>query len=215
MTAKSGFSTPAQQGWADGKAVREVSCVPQTGKPPASAKATRPSLTEAERSSPSTTSTRSGSRPASLSASRVASGEAPSRGGAEAGGVGPLTSWSRMSIGSDKKTGPQGGVRAMAKARRNAWPTSSPRRTSFAHLAIGAASATRSPESHGSVIRWRVSCWPAVTTSGVSLAFEAASTPIALPRPPMACRLTNAARPDASAQPSAIATAVASCRPRT
>ena len=42
MTAKSGFITPAQQGWAEGKAAREVSCVPQTGKPPASTKAVRP-----------------------------------------------------------------------------------------------------------------------------------------------------------------------------
>ena len=71
-------------------------------------------------------------------------------------------------------------------------PTSSPRRSSFAHLVTGAASATRSPESHGSVIRCLVSCWPAVTTSGVSLALEATSTPMALPRPPIACRLTKA-----------------------
>ncbi len=83
----------------------------------------------------------------------------------------------------------------MAKARRRACPTSSPRRTSFAHLVTGAASATRSPESHGSVIRWRVSCCPAVTTSGVSLAFEATSTPMALPSPPIACRLTKPVAP--------------------
>ena len=84
--------------------------------------------------------------------------------------------------------------RGAGKRRRraaSAWPTSSPRRSSFAHLVTGSARATRSPESHGSVMRWRVSCWPAVTTSGVSLALEATSTPIALPKPPIACRLTK------------------------
>ena len=55
--------------------------------------------------------TRSGSRPASASARRAASGEGPRRGGAAVRGVGWLTSWSRMSIGSDRKTGPPGGVR--------------------------------------------------------------------------------------------------------
>ena len=137
MSAKSGFSTPAQQGWCDGNAARDVSCVPQTGKPPASAKATRPALAAAGRSSPSSTTTRSGSRPASFSARRAASGEGPSRGGEDAGGVGWFTSWSRMSIGSDRNTGPHGGVRASPNARRSAGPTSSPRRSSFAHLVTG------------------------------------------------------------------------------
>ena len=39
--------------------------------------------------------------------------------------------------------------------------------TSCAHFTAGPAIRTRSPKSSGSVMVWRESCWPAVTTSGV------------------------------------------------
>ena len=214
MSAKSGFRLlPSRDGGRKGGARREPSAPDR--KAAGLGEGDKAGARGSRRSSPSRTTTRSGSRAASFSARRAASGEGPRRGGEEAGGV-----VGDSCPGRDVHRQRQKHRAARRSARKpegapSAGPTSSPRRNSFAHLVTGSARATRSPESQGSVMRCRVSCWPAVTTSGVSLAFEATSTPMALPRPPIACRLTKAARPVASAQPSAMPTAVASWRPST
>src|SRR5256886_259771 len=75
-------------------------------------------------------------------------------------------SCSRTSIGSATNTGPFGASVATLKARRSTAAISSARSTCTLHLVTGAAIATRSWPSTGVLSRIRVSCWPAVTTSG-------------------------------------------------
>lgn len=56
---------------------------------------------------------------------------------------------------------------------------------------------------------------PAVMINGVFALNDATSDPIALPVPAAVCRLTRAGLPWAWANPSAIASTAASCRPST
>ena len=115
------------------------------------------------------------------------------------GGVGTDASSSSRSIGTDTKTGPHGGVAASRKARRSRVGTSALLRASTATLLAALASPTRSPESIGSWIRWRLSCWPASTTIGVRER-SALSIPISpLAVPAATCRLTKEVRPVALA----------------
>ena len=58
-------------------------------------------------------------------------------------------------------------------------------------------------------------CCPAVTSSGVLLAWALKIAPMPLPTPGAVCRLTIVVRPLAWAKPSAIPTATISCRPST
>ena len=75
-------------------------------------------------------------------------------------------SCSSTSIGSETNTGPCGASVATLKARRRIGLISSARSICTLHLVTGAAIATRSWPSRGLLSRIRVSCWPAVTTTG-------------------------------------------------
>ncbi len=69
-------------------------------------------------------------------------------------------------MGSATKTGAAGGSWAILKARWRMAASSSARSTCTLHLVRGAAIATRSWPRTGARSRIRVSCCPAVTTSG-------------------------------------------------
>ncbi len=71
------------------------------------------------------------------------------------------------SSGSERNTGPCGGVSAACTARRTAEGRSSTRPISAAHLVQGRTASTIRPQRIGSsnIMRW--SCWPAVRSRGV------------------------------------------------
>ena len=71
------------------------------------------------------------------------------------------------SPGSDRNTGPIGGVIAILAARRMMRGISSSRVISTAHLTSGSAIGTSGAYSTGSVSPWPCSCWPAVMIIGV------------------------------------------------
>ncbi|WP_244558951.1 hypothetical protein [Bradyrhizobium brasilense] len=92
-------------------------------------------------------------------------------------------SCSMTSIGSDTNTGPCGASVATLNARRMIGAISSARSICTLHLVTGAAIATRSWPSSGFFSRIRVSCWPAVTTTGEPAFSAPYSEPMPLPRP--------------------------------
>ena len=117
------------------------------------------------------------------------------------GAAAPLSSTIAVirSIGSERKTGPVGGVSASFSARRSATGASSARRTSYDHFVNCSVSLTMSPERIGSSRSRRVSCWPAVTTIGerARLALWRIETPFATPG--STCRFTTPTWPEACA----------------
>ena len=137
----------------------------QTAAPSSEESATR-SATALAASSPATMT---GRRPPSRSA---AAASMPAGSGSVArwswpGDRGPSSvSCSSTSIGRATNTGPAGGSVAIFSARCMIGANSSARSTCTLHLVSGAAIATRSCPSTGPRNRRRVSCCPAVTTSG-------------------------------------------------
>ena len=196
MPAAAGRSMPAHSGCAAGKTPVECNGLAYTGAPRASASwATAPTAPDALTSSPTTMASfpTAGSVSRTASSSRLAATDRRSI--REATGTGASPSSSRVDIRMLTNTGPGGGAVASWKARRRIVPSSSRLRTSCAHFDTGAASPTRSPARSGSATRWRSSCCPAVTTSGVRLAWALVRFPMALPRPAEVWRLRNAGRP--------------------
>src|SRR3989442_56294 len=119
------------------------------------------------------------------------------------------------SIGSERNTGPVGGVSATLSARRNATGASSARRISYDHLRNGSAIRARSPARIGSCMRKRVSCCPAVTTRADLARAALWRIERLFARPGATWTLATPTCPDACAYPSAAATTVASCSPST
>ncbi len=89
------------------------------------------------------------------------------------------------SIGSDRNTGPVGAAFAVVKGAANQHGKLIGMRRPPAPTSLPAArSAIRSPNSSGSVIVWRESCCPAVTTSGVCETLAFSRLPMPCPSPP-------------------------------
>ena len=165
--AGDGKRPPRHSGWSPAMFVRRYTGSPCTRAPTSSTSAVSSAIA-CERATPSPAMTIGARAPARSSAARAT---APGSGRVRAAiGVGPApvssTAGPMRSIGSDRNTGPVGGVSATWSARRSATGASSARRISYDHFVNCSAMRTRSPARIGSSMRKRVSCWPAVTRSG-------------------------------------------------
>ncbi len=191
-----GGSGPAHSGWSVGKTMLEWSGDPCTRQPSASATAVRAGTPpDAATSSPATTTSRSGLVAARRRASSSRSSGTDRRSIMEGAGTGASPCSSSRSMGIDTNTGPAGAVVASWNARRMIVPSSSSVATSWVHFETDAARPVRSPARRGSWWRWRRSCCPAVTTSGVPFACAFVRFPMALPSPAEVWRFSTAGRP--------------------
>jgi hypothetical protein len=103
------------------------------------------------------------------------------------------------SMGSPRNTGPIGGVSASWIARRSAAGASAAERISCDHLVNCSVSWTMSAARIGSPRSSRVSCCPAVTSSGERARLALCKIASPLPTPGATCRLTRPSRPLACA----------------
>lgn len=173
---------------------------PNTGAPSNSASATTASLAPDEKiSSPAITASLPGAIAARASPSSSSPAATAARSIRDDAPTGVRVVRSMTSIGNDRNTGPLGAAMLSCSARRTSTGSWSGCSTSCAHFTDGAAMRTRSPDNSGAVWLWRVSCWPAVTTSGAPEICALSSAPIAWPSPPAVWRLTKPGRPDACA----------------
>ena len=156
------------QGWREGTFTCTGRTSPCTSAPirSASAISSSPAPLRATRSPAKTTGRSAASTRRAASATPSGSGAA--RRQIRDGGIGPWEVRSFITLnGRATKTGPVGGSCATLNARWRSSGSSPADSACALHLVTGAAIATRSCHSTGSRSRKRVSCWPAVTTSGV------------------------------------------------
>ena len=189
---------PLQSGCAVGNGRCAGQDEPYTGAPSASARATVCAVAPlVQTSSPAMIASRPGAASASSPARRSSDPATGWMSMVDGRPVSTDVTSSIMSIGSDRNTGPEGAASQSCSARRSRTGNWSALVTSRAHLTLGVAMLTRSPNSSGSIRACRESCWPAVTTSGVPATWALSRLPMPCPSPPAVCRLTKPGRPAA------------------